>query len=462
MPIRVRLTAAFAVAMSVVLALTGLFIFLRVESDLDHTIDNGLRTRADDVAALVSQADSGLAQGGPSRLVPSEDSFAQVLGPDGAVVDSTPGALQPALGAAEVRSLQAPTIFDNRTVSGIEGEARLLAEPVFAQDMHLVVVVGGTVSDRDEALAGLLRAFAIGGPIAVILASGLGYLLAALGLAPVEAMRRRAEQVTLAHSGEQLPLPAADDEIRRLGQTLNAMLIRLEKSFERERAFVADASHELRAPLAVLKAELEVTLRAGGYDEEVGEALASAVEEVDQLSRLAEDLLLIARSDDGRLAVKLERTDVRDLLESLIERSRDISAIHGRRVELMAPFGMEVMLDPLRIRQAIGNLIDNALRYGDGTVVVTAMREGDALVLSVADEGPGFPRDFRGRAFERFSRVDASRARGGAGLGLAIVEAIANAHGGEARIESVTAGATVSLVLPAFGPDPETDDEHHA
>lgn len=448
LPIRVRLTAAFALAMAAVFAITAFFVYLRVQADLGHTIDSGLRSRADDVASLVSQTDSGLAQGGSSRLTRSEDSFAQVLNADGSVVDSTPGASRPALSPAELQSLTSPTILDNRQVSGIEGEARLLAEPVSAQDTQLVVVVGATVSDSDEALSGLIRGFVIGGPLAVILASGLGYLLAGIGLAPVEAIRRRAERVTMDQSGERLPLPKADDEIRRLGETLNAMLGRLEESFERERSFVADAGHELRAPLAVLKAELEVTLRAGGFNEEGANGLRIAIDEVDQLSRLADDLLLIARSENGRLPVRLERTDVRGLLEAVIERASAAASIDGRMIELEAPVGLVARLDPLRIRQAVRNLIDNALRYGAGTVTVAAARDGDQLTLSVADQGPGFEGDIRDRAFERFSRADAARGRGGTGLGLAIVRVIAAAHHGDARIEATSAGAVVSVILP--------------
>ena len=448
LPIRIRLTVAFAAAMVVVLALTSWFVYVRVAASLDGAIDVGLRSRADDVAALVQQADSGLAESGSGRLNETDNSFAQVLRTNGTVLDSTPGVDQPALTAAELRGLGSGAILQDRHAAGIEGSVRLLARPVLAEGQRLVIVVGVTLSDREEALTGLLGAFAIGGPIAVLLASGIGYLLASFGLAPVERMRRRAEQVTLERSGERLPLPEAVDEIHRLGETLNAMLARLEQSFERERAFVADASHELRTPLAVLKAELEVTLRGGGYEPEVGDALRSAFDEVDQLSRLAEDLLLIARAQDGRLSVMLEPVDLAALLEGVIERWRGSYAAAGREVLLDIPPGTSAAVDPLRVRQAVGNLLDNALRYGDGPVTVLVL-SGENLQISVTDRGSGFTPEFAPRAFERFSRASASRGRGGAGLGLAIVEAVARAHGGEARISTGADGRTeVSLVLP--------------
>jgi signal transduction histidine kinase len=453
-PIRLRLAAALAATMVAVLALAGVFVYLRLVSDLDQAIDSGLRSRADDVAALVAQADTGLAEGGRGRLTASEESFAQVLRADGSVLDATPGAERPALEPAEIRTLHGSRILGDRHVPGIEGEARLLARPVDAQGLHLVVVVGASVDDRDEALSGLVGAFAIGGPLAVLIAAGAGYLLASFGLSPVEAMRRRADEVTLARSGERLPLPAANDEIRRLGTTLNAMLARLEESFERERAFVADASHELRTPLSVLKAELEVTLRGGGFDDTVGAALRSAVEEVDQLARLAENLLLIARSQDGSPLVSLETTDVPKLLGEVTERYREAASAAGRTVSVEAADGLQAEIDPLRMRQAVGNLVDNALRHGAGPVVVGATREGGDLVLSVADAGPGFPADFVDRAFLRFSRADPSRGRGGSGLGLAIVRAIARGHGGDASIGNGREGARVALRIPLEGAPP--------
>ena len=194
-----------------------------------------------------------------------------------------------------------------RRVPGIEGAARVLARGT--------IVVGQSLDDRDEVLAGLIAAFAIGGPLAILIASLLGYGLAGSAMRPVEAMRRRA-----AAGDERLPLPAAHDEIHRLGETLNGLLARLRGSIERERRFVADASHELRTPLAVLKTELEA--RACAIPIRMP-AIASAIEEVDRLSQLAEDLLVLARSEEGELPVRRETLHVRPLLEGVRDRFAD-------------------------------------------------------------------------------------------------------------------------------------------
>lgn len=445
--IRARLTAAFAGALLLVLTLAGLFVYARVSSELTAALDGGLRSRADDLAALVASARRGEPRLSGSRRVESEEGFSQILRPDGAIVASTLPSAGAAIDPEQARRAAAePVLVDGVAVAGVEGQARLLAAPASSPAGRYVVVAGASTDDREEALAGIANAFLIGAPLALALASGLGYLLAKRSLAPVESMRERAARITLERSGERLPLPAARDELGRLGATLNAMLDRIEEALERERVFVADASHELRTPLAVLRAELELAERPGRTPDELRAALASARDEVDRLTQLAADLLVIARSDRGRLALRRERVDIGALLARVRERFEGRARESGREIVVEAGAGLEAELDPLRIEQALGNLIDNALRHGLGEVRVSARREDGVLVLDVLDRGRGFPPGFESRAFERFSRADGGRAGGGAGLGLAIVEAIARAHGGRASIDGRT---VVRIALPA-------------
>jgi signal transduction histidine kinase len=279
-------------------------------------------------------------------------------------------------------------------------------------------------------------------------------VLASAGLRPVEAMRHRAGEISLAEDGERLPLPAARDEVRRLGETLNEMLDRLRRSFERERRFVADASHELRTPVAVIRAELDAALRAGRHDPQVREALVAALEECDHLAQLAEDLLVVARAAEGELPMRREPVEVRPLLEGVRARFGDRAREHGRELLVDGGDGLRIEADDLRLRQALGNLVDNALRHGAGDVVLRARRgeEDGGVELEVSDQGPGFGPELAGRAFERFARGDEARTRGGTGLGLAIVRAIAEAHDGRAEIANGGRGATVRLWLPGADP----------
>jgi heavy metal sensor kinase len=450
--IRARLTAAFAAALLVVLALAGLFVYLRVSSQLTEALDDGLEARANDVETLLARSGDRPPElsGG---LFEGEEGFAQVLTPGGRVIASTlaPGS-GPALDPAEVeRAASEPVLITDRQVPGLDADARVLAEPASAQQGDVVVVAGASTGDRGEALAGIASAFLIGAPLALLIASGLGYLLASSSLAPVDAMRRRADEITLERSGERLPLPRAEDEIHRLGETLNRMLDRIEASLERQRVFVADASHELRTPLAVLRTELELADRSQRTREELENALRSAVEEVDRLSRLAEDLLVVARSDQGRLPIKRERVDLGVLLGRVGERFGRRASESGREIVVEVPADLEAELDVLRIEQALGNLIDNALRHGSGDVRLSAQRVDGSVSLEVSDRGSGFPPEFEAEAFDRFTRADGGRTGEGTGLGLAIVQAIATAHGGRATIAGSGEPATVVRISMPLG-----------
>ncbi len=300
---------------------------------------------------------------------------------------------------------------------------------------------------RSESLQDLLELLLLSGPVALVLASLAAYWVAAAALRPVEAMRARAATISAAEPGERLPVPATDDEVARLGTTLNEMLERLGEALEHERAFVADASHELRTPLAILRTELDLALSEGRTPEELRAALASAAEETDRLTQLAEDLLTTAQTERGELPLRLERIELREVLEGVRRRfsrraeeeGREI-AVHGSPLELRA--------DRLRIDQAVGSVVDNALRYGEGEVSISLGAAADETVeIRVRDHGPGFPPDFLERAFERFSR--AGRGDGGSGLGLAIVRTVARAHGGNARgANAEDGGAEVRLRLP--------------
>jgi two-component system, OmpR family, sensor kinase len=219
------------------------------------------------------------------------------------------------------------------------------------------------------------------------------------------------------------------------------------EALEHERSFVADASHELRTPLAILRTELELALAEGRSAEELRAALESAAEETDRLTQLSEDLLTIAQTERGELPLRIGRVDVTDALEAVQSRFSRRAAAEGRVIEV-EPSPVVIGADRLRLDQAVGSMVDNALRYGSGRVSLS-VAEGDSEVeIHVVDQGAGFPRDFLERAFERFSRASSARRDGGSGLGLAIVRTVARAHGGEAHAANGDAGADVWLTLP--------------
>lgn len=451
LPIRLRLTLAFALVMALVLGATGAFVYLRMQSELNNSVNQGLRTRASDLAALVRQSDEALAEAGHSPLTERGENVAQVLTPSARVLDASPRfRKQPLLSPGELnRSLRHTVILDRQQVRGFDAPVRLLAAPARAQDRNLAVVVGTPLDDRNEALESLLLLLLIGGPVALLLASLAGYGVAAAALRPVESMRREAAVVSVTEPGRRLPVPAARDEIGRLGETLNDMLARLEAAFARERTFVSDASHELRTPLAILRTELELALRQGRTIEELQAAIESAAEETDRLTQLAEDLLVLARSDQGGLPVSKEDVSVDELLDRARDRYARRAQQNGRALRVEPDGGGRVRADRLRVDQALVNLLENALRHGAGDVVLFAKHADGAVELHVRDEGAGFSDELLPTAFERFTRGDPGRARGGAGLGLPIVAAIAAAHGGTTGARNLAdGGADVWIVLP--------------
>ena len=451
-PIRLRVTLAFALVSAVVLAALGWFIYARFDAELSDQLDQGLRTHGDDIAALVANGD--LARN--SKLLGREESFAQVLTADGQIYASTPQLGQdPQLTPTEAtRASQASFIVSRDQVRSIDGEARLLARPASGPDGgRYVVVAAASLDDRNDSLASLGTILLIGGPVALLLASAAGYLVSGRALHPVEAMRRRAAAISAAEPEQRLPLPEANDEIRRLGETLNQMLGRLEAAIERERAFVDDASHELRTPLAMHKTELELALRYAKTPDEMRAAISSAIVEVDRLIQLAEDLLVLARSEEGKLALDLRRVGVAELLGDLRERFSVRMAEAGRPLVVEPADGLTVEGDRLRLEQALTNLVENAIEHGGGEITVRASEADAGVAIHVEDRGPGFAPDFIDRAFERFSQGDPSRGGDGTGLGLAIVEAIARAHRGSAHATNRDgAGADVWIELPADRP----------
>ena len=449
LPIRLRLTLAFAGVMALVLAGAGALIRSTVARDLDSSLLASLRARAADVRALVDESGAGLAASGVSPLTEGGATFAQVLGPSGRVVDATPLLRdRPLLTPAQVAvAARRPVVVDRESVPGLQERARLLAVPE-GDVPGRVVVVGTGLEARDDAVRNLGIVLAVGGPVALLIASLAGYGVASAALRPVEDMRRRADRISGAGRGERLPLAPADDEIRRLGETLNAMLARVERAVAHEKAFVADASHELRTPLTILKTELELALRHERTAEELRDAIASAGEETDRLVRLSEDLLVIARSDEGDLPLRRTTQPVAELLEAVAGRYAQRAAALGRELTVAPDGAGAVPADRERLEQAVANLVENALRHGTGPVRAWARGAGDAVEIHVSDAGPGMPEDFAPEAFERFSRADPARGRGGAGLGLAIVRAVARAHGGEAHVANRDGGFDAWITLP--------------
>jgi signal transduction histidine kinase len=439
LPIRVRLTAVFTAVMALALAGAGLGAVLDFGRTLDAAVDARLTARANDLAA---RDGDGLTDDG--------DVVAQRIAVDGHVLTVSPHAgTAPLLGPDELaQARRHPLHLDRDHVLGVAGRVRLLAAPG-ARDT--VVVLATSLAGRDAALADIRTELAVAFPLVLLVATTAAYLLATAALRPVERMRTQAAAITADTPGARLPIPPGQDEITRLGTTLNDMLDRLHTALTRERDFVADASHELRTPLALLTTELELALRRPRSPAETDAALRGALADAHRLVALAEDLLLLARTDHGYRPAVVP-VPLAPLLHRVADRYRPTA--DGRTIRVHCARDLVATIDPDQLDRAVANLVDNAIRHGAADVDVTADTDSEHFTVRVRDHGPGFPAEYLPRAFDRFTRADAARTGPGTGLGLAIVAAIARRHGGTAHAGNhPDGGAEVCLHLPVSAAD---------
>lgn len=438
-PLRLKLTLVFVGVMGLVLAAIGSFLFFRTKDNLDSAIQQSLNSRSGD---LVQSARSQAAE--PARrLIEPGEGFAQVLTADGRVLDSRPQGGRPLLRRDEL----ARATREKHVIERHERD-RLLVAPVRARGRTLVAVVDAPLRERERALEGLGGALLIGGPLALLTAGALAYVLSGAALHPVELMRFRASQISGAEPTARLPVPDASDEIQRLANTLNEMLARLAEAAEHERAFVANASHELRTPIATIRTELELADRHGQTIDDFRNATRAAIVDAEDLGRLADDLLVLEGADRGTLPLRPEEIDIGTAFDSAVENVRHDPMLGNRHIIHRAN-GPRVTADPDRLMQALNNMIRNAVLHGRGTITGDAITTGDAVEISVSDQGRPVPETVLRTAFDRFSRAPDAINRPGAGLGLAIVREIARAHGGHTHLENTSAGVRCVLVLPA-------------
>ncbi|HEY4462650.1 MAG TPA: HAMP domain-containing sensor histidine kinase [Streptosporangiaceae bacterium] len=450
LPIRLRLTLVFTLCMAVLLSVTGTFVYVRLGAELLRGTDAALLAQADAVAAGLGQQGAAFNPPGasPGALV----TFTQVLGPGGRVLESSPAlAGRPAVAAATLPGIRAPAYVD-APVPGVPGTARVVVVPQ-GGSQPLWVVAGTSSHSRDQVLSSLLVLMLIGGPVTLALAAAAGWAVAGAALRPVERMRQEADAISVSDRGRRLPIPASRDEMARLGATLNAMLGRLEAAFDRERRFVDDASHELRTPLAILKAELDLAQARPRTRQELTAAVRGASEEADRLTSLAETLLVYSRAEGGRTPLRRQPAGLDQLVRDACSPLAARAAAAGVTVQVDA-HTVTASVDPVRVRQVVENLVSNALAYTPrgGQVRVSATLDHGTVCLSVQDTGPGFDAGVLPRVFEPFATgPDRPPGAGqGAGLGLAIVRAVAEAHGGEAVADNPPGGgARVTVRLPA-------------
>jgi two-component system, OmpR family, sensor kinase len=437
--IRLRLVLLFAAGSLATVLLSLSLLYVALQGQLSAALDADLQHRSDDVLAALRNGDLSAV---------FVDPMAQVYSGNGAVVFSSTGLGGRLLDDTQIAGVGESSRTSRMLPLGYRGEevrVRLLSRRVGASgDVLTVGLPSGAV---EQARGRQLAVLAVAVPLLVALLAALGWLLVRAALRPVDVLTREAGAISTLEAGRRLPAVPGDDEIARLARTLDGMLARLSVTFARERAFVDDASHELRTPIAVLGGEIELALGALDDPAEVRQSLLAAQGQVGRLARLAEDLLLLARERDGSLLVHRQPVDLLDLARA--EAAALGPAVGMRITAEGAPAVVEADAD--RLRQVLANLAANSAAAGAGAARIRIELDREWTRMEWADDGPGFEPDLLGSAFERFVRGDTSRASAtGAGLGLSIVRAVLTAHDGTAAIRNgpPLGGGVVTLRLP--------------
>lgn len=457
MPIRLRLTAWYVVVIAAVLAVLIAFVVTRLRADLTSELDRSLRAAAGQIS-LGYRAEGAAEFIDTARTVlpgsRSERSGAQLLDPNGHVLLSEGDAMstRPLIDEdALARALAGRTVVRAARFDAPREHLRVVASAVRRGRRERVVVAAESLHEVDLAVSRVLVLLLVGGAVALLVIACGGWWLARKALRPVERMTRRADEIGLDDLRQRIAVPRVDDEVGHLARTLNAMLDRLERGVHARQRLVADASHELRAPLAAMRTELDVSLRHDALEDGARAVLTSARDDVARMSRIVDNLLTLAHVDEGQLTLITRPHDLRALARGVARAHRAAAAAVGVDVTVD---GDPLLVDGDRDRlgQVLGNLVDNAVRHTPrgGDVHIRLWCMPTEAGFTVSDTGPGVPAGAREHIFERFARQDRARGRdGGAGLGLAICQNIVRAHGGRIWVEDhVPRGSDFVVALP--------------
>lgn len=434
------------VLVALVVAGTGLVLVL--QASLLSSVEQAVEQRAKDIAAQIEAGgvDAALVTAGAS---PGDSTIVQVLDAPGAVLVSSSSIVGEAAMVTPVAAGSRP-VSVTAPLDFVDGaDYQVVAVPAAGTGGPFTVVAAQSLVPVQRTVGIVVVALLLLAPLLLVAAGAVSWAAVGRSLASVDQIRRRVESIGGGDLDERVPVPLAEDEIRRLATTMNLMLARLESAMAGQRRFVADASHELRSPLASMRALLDVAGRRG----EVGsDALMVLDDEVERMTRLVGDLLLLARSEEHSLVGRRVDVDVDDILLAEARRLRTQTGLAVQQdVE-----PVRVHADPDQVARAVRNLVDNAARFASSTLRLTCRSEGEVVVITVEDDGPGIPEDQRSDVFDRFVRLDEHRSRdeGGSGLGLAIVRQIARIHGGDVAIGSSDLGGAQLVLSLAVGGSP--------
>ena len=451
--IRMRLTLWYGGVLAAVLVTFSVVVYFTMRHQLLGRIDHGLREEMLDVIGEVERAESRAGMlGWLDRRFGRHEGFDFLI----TTSDGRRVYANKRLGDREMPTPAALILDGDVFESHERADAprwRVATRQTNGPEGTLIVQVSRSLEHYDHEMSELLLVLLITGPLTLLVALGGGYFLARRALSPVDRMAETAKHLGIQQLNQRLEIANPDDELGRLAETLNGMLDRLEKSFVEMQRFTADASHELRTPISVIRTEAEVALKQPVSDEEKQTLLSNILEECERLTWITDQLLTLSREDAGITQFRQEPVDLVQLVREVVETMQPLSDAKCLEVSVETENTLSVTGDAERMRQVVYNLLDNAIKYtpDDGRIDLTLRTDNDTAVFAVRDTGEGIPAEHLPHVFDRFYRVDKARSReaGGTGLGLSIVQSIVGAHAGTVEIVStVNEGTEVKVWIP--------------
>jgi two-component system OmpR family sensor kinase len=463
--IKFKMTLWYVAILGIILSCFSFFLYVTLADSLYKGVDNKIRTMAEIVASTVrSPVGVGTSMADLDQIMAERfgirplGRFIQILDESGRIGDRSTN-LRDVQIPISVQTMKAASkgvvTFETVQVMG-KYPLRVVTMPIMENEkMAGTVQVGSSLEGVEETLHQLLLILLIAVPAALLIASAGGLFLANKALRPVDAITQIARRIGSGDLSQRIRIKRVNDELGRLASTFNEMIAKLEKSFRQVKRFTADASHELKTPLTILRGEVEVGLKKKRGLKEYEQILASNLEEINRMSRIVEDLLTLSRADMGELTMEREEIELSALAREVWRDLRLLAKKKRIQLKFMDNGFTRVEGDPLFLRQLILNLTENGLKYtrpgGEVAVRVKGDRDQGVVRLLVTDTGVGIPQKDLKRIFDRFYRVDKARSRetGGTGLGLSICQWIAQAHEGRIAVESqVGKGSTFTVTLP--------------
>lgn len=458
---RVKLTLYYLALLTAVLVFFSIAIYTYLARSLVTIIDDSLASTARNIERRMRQEEVNEETDNPDHteqmLVAPQ--FVQIISDDGTITDEPipDKTHQLQVDVEELRQIMDDVVHFSTMKLSTGEQIRVAVQRTKDHENQIFFVrIGQSLSPLQKARRQLIILLAIAGPAALLLGSYGGLLLANQALFPVDRLTRAAEEIEAGDLAKRVQVPAKMDELGRLAVTFNRMIARLQAAFERQRQFTADASHEMRTPLAVMRGDIEIALRRDRKPEEYRSVLTSNLEEIIRLSHLVEDLLMLARADAGQSLLQCEPMDLAELCAQVTEYLSPLAEEKGQRLLYTPPeiTPLKISGDAQRLKQMLLNLLDNAVKYtpANGSIRLRLMQDQHDAILSLSDTGRGIPEEDLSHIFERFfrhSRSTSDKTVQGFGLGLSIVKWIVDSHGGKISAASTQGqGTTFTVKLP--------------